>query len=97
MTFKPENTGLLIKVWGKVTYKVADYMYIDDGSGLNDGNAGGHLGIRIILGGMSNPVTKTIIDGDSVTVIGASGTLKDGVIMPVIRPRAETDVVKTSP
>ncbi|MHB9035085.1 MAG: TIGR03790 family protein [Armatimonadota bacterium] len=32
------NLGLLVTTWGKVTYVGSDFVYIDDGSGLQDGN-----------------------------------------------------------
>ncbi|MBI2841932.1 MAG: hypothetical protein HYX78_00875 [Armatimonadetes bacterium] len=90
-------TGLLVKVWGRVTHKAADgsYIYIDDGSGLNDGNAGGHLGVRVILNGLVNPITKIISDNPAsyVAVTGLVGKLNDGgLTVPVIRPRGDADI-----
>ncbi|MHB9036585.1 MAG: TIGR03790 family protein [Armatimonadota bacterium] len=32
------NTGLLTKIWGRVVYAASDYIYLDDGSGPQDGN-----------------------------------------------------------
>jgi hypothetical protein len=46
---------------------------------------------------MNNPVTKTISEGDSVAVTGVAGKVTDGVALAVIRPRADADVIKTSP
>ena len=33
------NTGMLVTVWGQVTYVGPDYIYLDDGCGLRDSNS----------------------------------------------------------
>jgi len=48
------NIGLLVKIAGRITYQAQGVAYLDDGSGLNDGNTLGEngsavLGVKIIL------------------------------------------------
>ena len=72
--------SLLVKTWGKVTYKDADneYMYIDDGSNISDGS--GNTGIKVILNGTNDVNLPYAADvNDNVTVTGivvTSGTSK---------------------
>ncbi len=40
------NVGLLIRTWGRVTSVGSGYLYIDDGSALQDGS--GETGVRIV-------------------------------------------------
>ncbi|MGQ9455068.1 MAG: hypothetical protein ACUVRS_09125 [Armatimonadota bacterium] len=42
------NIGLLVRVWGRVTAAQTGYFYLDDGSGLDDGDPQ-TLGIRVQL------------------------------------------------
>lgn len=90
--------GMLMTIWGRVTYKdpAGDYIYIDDGSGYNDENAGGHPGFKVMLSGLTIPLTKTIPDSPLpfVTVTGLVGMSVDGTTpIPVIRPRGDTDIM----
>lgn len=71
------NTGLLVTVWGKVTGTIGStYLYIDDGSGLDDGNAYAgngvsYKGLRVdILGSISGWTFPTI--GSFVRITGIS-------------------------
>ena len=85
-------TGLLAKTWGKVTGIAEDgsYAYIDDGSGLNDGNAEGFTGIRVILAGTSDlGLPGSVKLNDNMSVAGVVGREASGV---VIRPRSAMDV-----
>lgn len=45
----PNNSGLLVTVWGRITYlnTTSKYCYIDDGSGLEDSTAAGRKGIKV--------------------------------------------------
>lgn len=61
------NTGLLVRVWGRVTYIGNDFLYIDDGSRLQDGNSLDAIGLRVYLGSFSKPEV-----GDYVAVTGIS-------------------------
>jgi hypothetical protein len=76
------NTGLLVKVWGKVTFKADDgyYFCVDDGSGRTDGQ--GHAGIPVVTAAAASPVTLPALDA-YVTVTGVSctnGDFLDGCI-----------------
>ncbi|MHB9036530.1 MAG: carboxypeptidase regulatory-like domain-containing protein [Armatimonadota bacterium] len=88
-------SGMLVRVWGKVTYKDPNglYIYIDDGSGLNDGS--GQTGIRVMLGGLVNAFSKVIPDSPLpyVSVTGVVGKIQDGSLyVPVIRLRGDDDL-----
>lgn len=90
----PRLTGTLVRVWGEVKYKDANYMYVDDGTGAADGNTAGMVGIRVILSGLSAPITQAIAQGNTVTVTGVLGLAKDGTItVSALRPRADADIV----
>ena len=47
------NIGLLVTVFGKVTFAGADYFYLDDGSKLDD--ASGHFGVKVSAPGLAFP------------------------------------------
>ena len=64
--YGPTNLGLVVTVTGEVTYVGGSYVYIDDGSGLNDGS--GHVGVKVQLNGVAAPN-----QGDFVGVTGISG------------------------
>ena len=77
------NTGLLVRTWGRVTYVGSDFAYIDDGSGLADGNdlptltvvppnsgdtqTWSATGVRVYFGSLPKPGL-----GDYVAVTGVS-------------------------
>jgi len=78
--------GLLVTIWGNINTANPNYIYVDDGSGLDDGTGNG-TGIRVVLNGISAPTSGFVI------VTGVSGKLKEGdVVLPVIRPRFPTDI-----
>lgn len=89
-------TGLVVKVWGKVTYLNLDPIagaygvYVDDGTGYDDGT-GTAIGIRALppinLGDMA-----MVQVGDYISVTGvASHENAGGKIIPVIRMRDMED------
>lgn len=89
----PSTTGLLVRVWGKVTYKALDgsYIYVDDGSGVLDSS--GRTGVRVILAGLTDPVTKAIGYGDEVGITGLAGLAQSGSgVIPVVRTRGDADI-----
>ncbi len=89
----PSTTGLLVRVWGKVTYKALDgsYIYVDDGSGVLDGS--GRTGVRVVLAGLTDPVTKAIGYGDEVGITGLAGLAQSGsTVIPVVRTRGDADI-----
>ncbi len=76
--------GLLVKIWGKVTYIGSNFFYVDDGSGLSDGS--GYPGVRV-----EHPYSGTL--GRYVTVTGISTCKKSGSkLIRVIRPRDGNDI-----
>lgn len=88
------NTGLIVKIWGKVTYSGSEFIYIDDGSGFCDGNklgAGGSSvsGTRVLLASGT-----AIYPKDSyVYVSGVSGhDFVEGVSVPALRMRDKADI-----
>lgn len=88
-----ETTGLLVKIWGWVTFKSPDgaYMYIDDGSKRKD--AAGMTGVRVMLSGLTNPITKGLGTDQYVLVTGHAGLVKDGsAIVRAIKPRGDADI-----
>lgn len=86
-------SGLLVKMWGRVTFVAGDdsYIYMDDGSEINDGS--GHTGVRVILSGLTNPVTKVLSVDQYVIITGLVGLARDGATtIPAIRPRGDADI-----
>lgn len=92
----PSVAGLLVTVWGRVVYvdpvtppaKPA-YVYVDDGSGRS---LGSHIGTKIVLDGLTCPITKDLCGLIAVTGVVSMGM--DGAIpIPVIRPRGDSDIV----
>lgn len=80
----PNNIGLLVKTWGRVTQTGADYFYINDGANLMDGTTTGgapNVGVRVL----SAP--GALLPGDFVIVTGISSSFGvSGQIRPVVLP-----------
>lgn len=98
----PNNIGLLVKTWGKVTYvdTTAQYFYIDDGSHLVDGTRRADnnqliLGVRVSYNDLAQgavPVTPPY-ENDFAVVIGISSTvIVDDQIRPNVRVPKGTNV-----
>ena len=94
--------GLLVKTWGKVTYRDpgGKYFYIDDGSRLKDGTKDGSsdvLGIRVSIDNLAagNSIDMPAANVVYVSVVGVISTFKDSnlKIRPNLRPRNQPDVV----
>ncbi len=83
------NIGLLVRIWGKVTWANGDSFYIDDGSGGDDGDPE-VTGIRVLLpDGVDLPSV-----GDRVSVTGVSSCLASGgAPRRLIRVRAASDII----
>lgn len=93
----PETMSLLARVAGWVTYKALDgsYAYIDDGSSGFD--ATGNKGIRVMLNGLSTPLTAPPAADQFASITGVVGTAKDGAnTIRVLRPRSDSDMTFTS-
>lgn len=82
----PNNVGLMVKTWGKVTYvdTSAQFFYIDDGSNLVDGTTRPDssliLGVRVSYGNLAAgaiPVTPPALN-DFAVVTGISSTVMVG-------------------
>lgn len=85
-------SGLLVTVWGKVTYvdeSVGAYFYVDDGSNLWDGT--GNTGLRILTDGgiYTDPISLPSLNS-YLAVTGLVARANGGI--PVIRPRGGSDV-----
>lgn len=88
------NTGLLVTVWGHVTFAdtTAKYFYLDDGCSLSDGS--GCVGLRIDAGGLVSGNTVVLpLQGQYVVVTGISSRKSiGGVAVPVVRVRKQSDI-----
>ncbi|MCL6628825.1 MAG: hypothetical protein K6U00_04400, partial [Armatimonadetes bacterium] len=87
------NVGLLITTYGKVTQKNIGYLYINDGSDLQDGTKTGNeenLGVKVIC----DPTGFDV--GDYVKVTGVSSCFKTptGRIARQILTRSILDIVR---
>ncbi len=67
----PNNVGLLVTVYGKVSSVGDSYFYIDDGGGVDDGSAAG-AGVRV------ETAPAGIAVGDVVAVTGISSVTSSG-------------------
>lgn len=86
-------SGLLVKVWGNVTYKAPDnsYFCVDDGSGLTDGQ--GHAGIPVVLSDLVSGIDPLPALEAYVAVTGVAGADNlGGGAVPAIRARAAADI-----
>lgn len=84
------NIGLLIRVWGKVTFAYGGFFYLDDGSALRDGE--GATGLKVYVDSLHRP---RVGDCLSVTGISSVGLSSDGQhCIPVLRTRSASDIVK---
>ncbi len=86
--FGLNSIGLLIRTWGKVTQIGADYLYVDDGSGLRDGTSTGeteNVGVRVIC----DPAGYS--SGEKVEVTGISSCLwtPSGIARRILTRRPE--------
>ncbi|MCL5104353.1 MAG: hypothetical protein M1133_09600 [Armatimonadetes bacterium] len=87
----PNNVGLLIRNWGKVTQKGVDYLYINDGSNLKDGTMTGieeNIGVRVIC----DPTGYNKDDLIAVTGVSSSFTTDAGSIARQVITRRGADI-----
>jgi len=84
------NIGLLVDVVGMMTYVDTGYMYIDDGSALNDGS--GYTGLRVDTSMLSPTKAAELISGDYAVLKGIVST-EPSLSAPVLRLREDADVV----
>ena len=83
------NVSLLVTVWGRVTAVSAyDYLYVDDGSGRDDGT--GLVGLKVSCGSLAKPAK-----GSFVRVTGISSVERPfgpNYSLPVLRVRRQSDI-----
>ena len=65
------NMGLFVKIVGYVTCQTSDYIYVDDGSALDDGS--GYVGVRVVSDAMPSG-----LQGRYVCAEGISSCLRIG-------------------
>ena len=82
----PNNMGLLISTWGRVSWTGSDEFYVDDGWGVRDVSE--HAGIRVYAPGLTPPL------GAFVRLVGVVSCYNvGGSVYRVIRVADESDVV----
>jgi hypothetical protein len=90
------NIGLLVRMWGMVTFKDDDdkYFYIDDGQGREDGS--GQKGVRVSYNDLADNESFTPPSqvGNYVAVTGISSTWVNtsDQVQPLLRPRRGADM-----
>jgi len=85
--------GLLVKVWGRVSYvgPGSIYVYVRDGGPAPDPI--NQLGTRVVLNATTAPIARIPRLGDYVAVTGVvSATRAGSVVIPVVRPRGDEDI-----
>ena len=100
--YGPNNIGLLVRTWGKVTYvnTIEQSFYVNDGSNLSDGtrrldNNNLVLGIRVSYADLSSSATPVTppSENDLAVVTGISSTvLISDTIRPNLRVSKGTDI-----
>jgi len=91
------NKGLLVKIWGKVTFvdTTNKCFYIDDGSGFDDGSD--HIGVKVSWNWPTSgkPSILPPLADWYVSVTGISGSEDFGSsrIIRTLRPRDQSDIV----
>gem|GEM_PF-6799657 len=87
----PNNIGMLVRVWGRVTAIGSNYYYIDDGSGLRDGTSTNNVpnvGVRVLAA----PGSLAINDFTHLTAISTCFTNAASQIQRALLPVA-TDCI----
>lgn len=83
------NIGLLVTISGRVTYVGSGFVYVDDGSALEDGSS--FKGVKV------DTSTLTVIpeEDDRVLINGISSTEISGTgkVVRLLRPRRDADVI----
>lgn len=87
------NIGLLMTTFGTVTRVGTGYLYIDDGSNLSDGVAGGAPGVKVVCD------SSAYAPGDFVVVTGIVSCFRtpSGATARQILTRTPADVGKADP
>lgn len=86
------NIGLLMRIWGTVTYVDATNkcFWVDDGGLLNDGST--HRGVKVSLDS-SESLPSSVVVGGHIAVTGASSCFSDGTsLQRLLRIRSQSEV-----
>lgn len=75
------GSGLLVRVWGKVTNVSGGYLTLDDGSGLP---------VKVATAGLVTPLSSIPSVGQYISATGPAGYMVGGVVC--VRPRADSDI-----
>lgn len=76
------NIGLLVTTWGTVTSVGSDYIYIDDGSALDDRTDNG-IGIRVLCDPTGHSIGEhVVVTGISSCFANSNGDALRQIIMP---------------
>lgn len=93
------NTGLVVQVYGIVTYvnATAKLFYLDDGCRLSDNT--GQVGLQVYCGGRPVGNNLTLPAWNSIVKVTgiASSRSSGGAIIPALRPRSHSDIVEYVP
>ena len=81
------NVGLLVKVFGTVTYTAADHFYLCDGVKYDDGS--GIDGIKVYTGALTEPVVGKKVQLTAISCCYVRG----GNCVRLLRPRKQSDIV----
>jgi len=81
------NLSLLVTTWGEVTSVGWTYFYLDDGNHIEDGS--GMIGLKIACTTLTMPSKGSRV---RVTGIASAEEPEVGVIIPVVKPRRQSDI-----
>ena len=88
--FGLNNIGVLVKVYGTVTYTAGDHFYLCDGVKYDDGS--GMDGIKVYTGSLTEPAV-----GSKVLLTAISSCyVRGGNVVRMLRPRRQSDIVLLS-
>lgn len=87
----PNNVGLLVTVWGKITQVGSGYLYIDDGAALQDGTKTGvnkNTGVRVVC----DPGALAAGEYVTVTGVGLIFRTPEGRNARMVLPQSADDI-----
>jgi len=88
--FGLNNIGVLVKIFGTVTYTAGDHFYLCDGVKYDDGS--GMDGIKVYTGSLTEPAV-----GSKVLLTAISSCyVRGGNVVRMLRPRRQSDIVLLS-
>lgn len=86
------NSGLLVRVYGRISGATSSGFYLDDGSNIDNGSE--YPGIWVSTTGLySSRSINTYSGGEYVTVTGIAATTSiEGKLRRIIKPRQQSDI-----